>query len=551
MSWIAVAVALVALVQDKPQDKPAEKPVVLPLSKEEVQAAGKVANVALTDKELDLMLKGVCEQLEGYALLAKRPLANDVAPAFGLARFLEHVASTTAPKKPLDVVARALPNVERPANLEDLAYADIPTLASLIRSRKVSCVELTDMYLTRLERLDHQLACVITATPERARAQAKQLDAELAAGKWRGMLHGIPWGAKDLLATRGVRTTWGAGPYKDQVIDEDATVVAKLDAAGAVLIAKLTLGELAMDDEWFGGTTKNPWKLDQGSSGSSAGPASATAAGCVAFAIGSETCGSILSPSARCGCSSLRPTYGRVSRHGAMALSWSMDKLGPLCRSVQDAAIVFAAIAGPDPLDEETVERKFTDAGNANVKGLRVGYVKGSFHDDKREEEVLAWLKAIGVEPVAVELPQDPADALMTILMAEAATAFDELTSTGRDEQLVRQGEGAWPNEFRKARLIPAVEYIRASRERRKLTLDFTKLFDSVDAIVHPTLDNYMLVALNLTGHPSVCMPAGQRADGTPRSIAFSAQLFDEARLLAIAEAWQRSTTFHTVHPKL
>jgi Asp-tRNA(Asn)/Glu-tRNA(Gln) amidotransferase A subunit family amidase len=547
MSWIAVAVALVAFVQDKP----AEKPVVLPLSKEELQAAGKVANVALTDKELELMLKGVCEQLEGYALLAKRPLANDVAPAFGLARFLEHVAGTTAAKKPLDAVARALPSAERPANLEDLAYADIPTLASLIRSRKVSCVELTDMYLARLERLDKQLACVITLMPERARAQAKRLDDELGAGKWRGMLHGIPWGAKDLLATRGVRTTWGAGPYKDQVIDEDATVVKKLDDAGAVLIAKLTLGELAMDDEWFGGTTKNPWKLDQGSSGSSAGPASATAAGCVAFAIGSETCGSILSPSARCGCSSLRPTYGRVSRHGAMALAWSMDKLGPLCRSVQDAALVFSAIAGADPLDEETVERKFTDAGNASVKGLRVGYVKGAWKDQQREDEVLASLGAIGVEAVAVELPQDPADELMTILAAEAATAFDELTSSGRDELLVRQGENAWPNMFRQARLIPAVEYIRASRERRKLTLDFAKMFDSVDVLVHPTLDNHLLVALNLTGHPSVCMPAGPRADGTPRSLAFSAQLFDEARLLAVAEAWQRSTNFHTAHPKL
>jgi len=395
--------------------------------------------------------------------------------------------------------------------------------------------------------------------PERARAQAKRLDEELANGKWRGLLHGLPWGAKDLLATRTARTTWGSKIYEGQVLDVDATVVERLDEAGAVLIAKLSLGELAWGDVWFGGTTKNPWNVEEGSSGSSAGPASATAAGCVVFAIGSETCGSILSPSARCGNSSIRPTYGRVSRYGAMALAWSMDKIGPIARSIGDASIVLAAIAGADPRDEECFGVRYVDPGPRDVKGMRVGYVKGAWHDETREREVLASIEALGVELVEVTLPDVPSGELMTILTAEAATAFDELTRSGRDEEMMRQVQQAWPNVFREGRLIPAVEYLRANRVRRDLARAYTDLFSTLDALAHPTTSGELLVALNLTGHPSVCVPAGfgKPREGQPesarslRSLAFSGQLFAEADLVALAEAWQHGTGFHLEHPKL
>ena len=315
------------------------------------------------------------------------------------------------------------------------------------------------------------------------------------------------------------------------------------------LIAKLTLGALAMGDVWYGETTRNHWNPEQGSSGSSAGPASAVGAGCVAFAIGSETCGSILSPSARCGVSSLRPTFGRVSRRGAMALSWSMDKLGPMCRSLDDAAIVTAVVAGRDPLDEETVDRPFSDPGPADVSGLRVGFVEGSFGDEQAELELLASLEGLGCELVAVELPVPAAGELFFVLSAEAAAAFDELTRSGRDDELVRQGRGAWPNLLRSSRLVPAVEYIQANRARRLLIEEVERLFDEVDVVVHPTREH--LVTLNLSGHPSVCAPWTLREDGTPRSVAFSAALYEDARLLALASAWQRAGDHHRVHPDL
>lgn len=539
---------LAVLLQEAPKEVSKEGPPRF--SSDEVLVAAKVAGLEFTEAQAAQMRRAVDEQSQGFDKLFARELDNSLAPALGFARCVEAFARG-APIPSLQRVERLLPDVARPASLEELCYADIPTLASLVRARKVSCGELVEMYLTRLKRLDGQLACVITLCEERARAQAVLLDDGLAQGKWRGLLHGLPWGAKDLLATRGIRTTWGAGPYREQVLDLDATVVRKLDEAGAILIAKLTLGELAMDDEWFGGTTKNPWKLDQGSSGSSAGPASATAAGCVVFAIGSETCGSIMSPSARCGTSSIRPTYGLVSRHGAMALSWSMDKLGTIARSVPDASLVLAAIAGVDALDEETIAKPFVDPGPQSVKGWRVGYVKGAWRDDAREKEVLDSVRALGAEVVEVVLPAVPSEELMTILMCEAATAFDELTRAGRDAELRRQGDGAWPNLLRAARLVPAVEYIRANRVRRELMRAYTELFASIDALAHPTTSGELLVALNLTGHPTVCAPAGPRDDGTPRSLAFSGQLFSEARLVALAETWQRATGFHLAHPKL
>jgi Asp-tRNA(Asn)/Glu-tRNA(Gln) amidotransferase A subunit family amidase len=389
----------------------------------------------------------------------------------------------------------------------------------------------------------------VTLLPERARAQAAALDAELEQGQWRGPLHGIPWGAKDLLAVRGAPTTWGAAPYADQVLDVDADVVARLDAAGAVLVAKLSLGALAWGDVWFGGTTRNPWNPEQGSSGSSAGPASAVAAGCVPFAIGSETCGSILSPSARCGNSSLRPTFGRVGRHGAMALSWAMDKLGPLCRSLDDAALVFGAIQGRDARDEESVDVPWSDPGPADVAGLRVGFAPGFLGGEDAELEFLAELEGLGVELVERTLPELPSRDLFFVLSAEAATAFDELTRSGRDDELTRQVADAWPNVFRQSRLIPAVEYLRAARLRRGLVEEVERVFGDVDVLVHRPTEH--LVTFNLTGHPSCIAPWSLREDGTPRAVAFTAGLYEDARLLAVASAWQRATQYHLAHPDL
>jgi Asp-tRNA(Asn)/Glu-tRNA(Gln) amidotransferase A subunit family amidase len=394
------------------------------------------------------------------------------------------------------------------------------------------------------------------------------MDAELAKGKYRGPLHGIPWGAKDLIAAKGFRTTWGAGPFREQVIDEDAEVVKRLDAAGAVLVAKLSSGELAQGDRWFGGMTRNPWKPEQGSSGSSAGPASAVAAGLVGFAIGSETLGSISSPATRNGATGLRPTFGRVPRTGAMALSWTMDKLGPLCRSVEDCALVLDAIHGPDGRDLAAVPgRPFVWNASAPLSAIRVGYFKTAFDvpevdpkDEKRrlhatrkfDDEALRALQQLGVRPVPVEIPDLPYAAMRMILTAEAAAAFDELTRSGRDAELVNQERFDWPNTFRTARFITAVDYINANRVRTLAIQDWDRLFREVDVVVTPT--NYggapsQLVATNLTGHPAVIVPAGFNDDGTPVSLTFLGGLFEEARLLAVANAWQRATGHHTRHP--
>ena len=536
------ALLALAFTQDpQPPQPPETRP-------EDIRAAARVIGLELSDSELVLMPRTLDEQRSGFAAVRAVPLANSDAPCFAFDPLLPGMRVRACALAP---VARSIPEAERPTRLEDLAYADIPTLAALVRSKQVSCAELTELSLARLARLDPQLHCVITLCAERARAQAKRLDEELAQGKWRGPLHGIPWGAKDLLDTRGIRTTYGAKPYESQVIDADAAVIEKLDAAGAVLVAKLSLGELAMDDEWFGGQTRNPWKLEQGSSGSSAGPAAAVASGCVAFAIGSETCGSILSPSARCGCSSLRPTFGRVSRRGAMALSWTMDKLGPLARRASDAALVFQAIQGVDPRDESTRNVPFTDLGPVEVKGWKVGYLADGWSNAQDRGAFLDELRALGVELVPFELPQEPIDALMPILMAEAATAFDELTRTNQDDLLARQREDSWPNLFRCAQLIPAVEYLRASRVRRKLMLEFDAALQKLDVLVHPPGDGRLLVLCNLTGQPAVCVPRGWREDGTPRSVAFTANLYDDARALALAEAWQRASHDHEKHPRL
>jgi Asp-tRNA(Asn)/Glu-tRNA(Gln) amidotransferase A subunit family amidase len=399
--------------------------------------------------------------------------------------------------------------------------------------------------------------------------QARRADRELARGVWRGPLHGVPWGAKDLLAVSGYPTTWGAAPFKEQNIDEDATVVRRLDEAGAVLVAKLSLGALAWGDVWFGEKTRNPWNTEQGSSGSSAGPGSATAAGLVGFAIGSETWGSIVSPSTRCGVSGLRPTFGRVSRHGAMALSWSMDKLGPMCRGVEDCALVFSAIQGGDGLDPTAIDRPFVWDADLDVRSLRVGYLKSVFErelefgDDDTEEDRAAareWLsldmqaldmiRSLGVELIPMELPDLPVSALSFILSAEAGAAFDELTRSGRDDELVRQIEDAWPNVFRQARAIPAVEYIQANRVRTLVMREMEVALEGIDCWVAPSFGGSNLLLTNLTGHPAVVLPDGFRSDGTPVSITFNGRLFGESEILALARAYQEATGFHHRHPK-
>lgn len=513
-----------------------------------IRGAGALIDLAFTDAEMAAMAGQLLEHQAAYARFRGVPLSHDVMPALVFEPLMPGVELRIGdvPARPL-----VLPSVTRPDDLEDLAFADIPTLASLIASRQVSCVEVTELFLARLERLDASLLCVVELTAERARAQAAALDAELDAGRWRGVLHGIPWGAKDLLSVKGTRTTWGAAPYRDQRLEHDATVVERLDAAGAVLIAKLSLGALAYGDVWFGGTTRNPWRLDQGSSGSSAGPAAAVSAGAVPFAIGSETYGSIVSPSNRCGTSSLRPTFGRVSRDGAMALVWSMDKLGPMCRTLDDTALVLDAIAGADGRDPTARDMPFDVPRGVDVTGLRVGVPRGAF-DGRPEATVLDELAALGVELVDVDLP-DPAPASLNLMLhAEAAAAFDELTRDGRDDELTRQDAQAWPNLFRAARLIPAVEYLRAARLRTEWMRRTSDALADVDVVVHPPYgpDGWLLLT-NHTGHPTVVAPCGFRDDGTPYSICFTGQLYDEARLIAVAGAWQRATEYHLRRPGL
>jgi Asp-tRNA(Asn)/Glu-tRNA(Gln) amidotransferase A subunit family amidase len=463
------------------------------------------------------------------------------------------------------------------------------------------------MYIDRLKRYDAKLHFVITLTEERAIAQAKKADAEIAAGHYRGPLHGIPWGAKDLLAVKGYPTTWGAGGFEHQSFDEDATVVQRLDEAGAVLIAKFSLGALAMGDKWFGGRTRNPWNPAQGSSGSSAGSASAVAAGCVGFALGSETLGSISSPSTRCGCSGLRPSFGLVPRTGAMALSWTMDKLGPICRSVEDCALVLDVIHGPDGKDLSAAAVSFESGSVLDWRTLRIGFLKSEFdplpplklkeaaadetpdqkakresanadmvagrarreYDRRYEQAALEKLRAMGVNLIPVDLPKLPWEAMVPLLTAEAAAAFDDLTMTGRDKLLTEQGPEDWPNDFRVARFYPAVEYIQANRARTLAVRGFAKLFEQVDVIVTPSTDA-QLIATNLTGNPAVIVPNGLRGDdapkpppiddgdhddiggpGTPVSITFLGGLYQDAAVAAFARAYQQATGFEKLHPKL
>jgi Asp-tRNA(Asn)/Glu-tRNA(Gln) amidotransferase A subunit family amidase len=446
-------------------------------------------------------------------------------------------------------------NVDLPENRVDLAFYTVAELSALIRDRKITSLELTQFFLDRLKKHDSKLESVVTLTEERALEQAALMDQELANGKYRGPLHGIPYGAKDLFAVEGYKTTWGAMPYKDQVIDETATVIKKLDEAGAVLIAKMTLGALAYGDIWFGGRTNNPWNLEQGSSGSSAGSASATAAGLLPFALGTETLGSIVSPATRNGATGLRPTFGRVSRHGAMALSWTMDKVGPLTRSVEDAAIVFDAIRGHDHMDHTVKDLPFNYVKDIDLNELRIGYYKSAFEQNygtvSFDSTSLEVMRSLGAELIPIELPSLPLGGMFNLLTAEAAAAFDELTLTGRDSLMVWQANNAWPNSFRAVRFVPAVEWIQMNRVRGELIIQMDKALKDVDMYISPSFVGGNLLITNLTGHPSVVLPNGFTESGQPVSITFMGHLYDEATVLAVAKKYQEATGFHKKHPPL
>jgi Asp-tRNA(Asn)/Glu-tRNA(Gln) amidotransferase A subunit family amidase len=579
------------------------------ITKEMIDSAAAIADVPIPEEDKEMMLDNLNQQAKSYEAIYALHIPNSVEPCLIFDPVLPGMKFETErrPSRISKPSAMAAPST--PKNLEDVAFAGVRELAELVRTKKVSSLALTQMYLDRLKRYDPTLKFVVTLTEDRALAQAKNADREIATGKYRGLLHGLPWGAKDLLAVKGYRTTWGAGGFENQMIDEDATVVKRLDEAGAVLVAKLTLGALAQGDHWFGGVTRNPWNAGQGSSGSSAGPSSATAAGCVAFSIGSETLGSISSPSTRCGCTGLRPSFGLVPRTGAMALSWSMDKLGPICREVEDCALVLEAIYGPDGADPSVKNAAFHWDATLDWRKLRVGYLKAEFepkpedqqqgakeepaatpeeqkkrdeqkgrreagrvraeYDKKYNDAALAKLRKMGVNLIPVELPKYPYQSMVTMLTAEAAAAFDELTRTGRDKLLTAQKPFDWPNSFRSARFIPAVEYIQASRARRLAMNAVAKMFDGYDVIVAPTGSDQLRIT-NLTGHPAVILPNGFRGDdapkpptddpgdfqntggpGTPVSLTFLGNLYGEARLLAFARAYQDATGFHRKHPHL
>ncbi|MCY2961117.1 MAG: amidase [Planctomycetota bacterium] len=512
----------------------------------DLRAAGRYAGLPFSDAEVAQLHSVVVENLLTFARLRTEVLPNDLEPAFAFSPLLAGIA--VRPPR-LDLEAPSVPEFRRPRDLEDLAYASIPELAALLRGRSVTSLELVEMFLARLARFDPVLHCVVNLTPERAREAARRADREIAAGQWRGLLHGIPFGAKDLFAARGAPTTWGSSIWREQALDRDAAAIRRLEDAGAVLVAKLALGELAYGDEWFGGRTRNPWDPSQGSSGSSAGSASAVVAGCVPFALGTETLGSIVSPARVCGATGLRPTFGRVSREGAMALSWTMDKVGTLARSAVDAAIVFAAIEGPSAGILDARDAAFAPGRARYLQGLRIGVPKGAFDGAKEQKSILDALKSMGCAIVEVDLPATRAGDLLTILTCEAATAFDAITRSGDDDKLVWQEDAAWPNTFRAAQLVPAVEYLRASRLRSRLQREMASVMEQVDLLVHPTWGSDALVVANLTGHPALAMPDGFDARGLPTGITFTGQLDGEQDLCAVGAAWQESTGFHRRHP--
>jgi Asp-tRNA(Asn)/Glu-tRNA(Gln) amidotransferase A subunit family amidase len=531
-----------------------------PLTKDMLRDAAAVAGLEFTDEQLDKMLKGVTENTVRLRDLRKIEIDNSIAPPLYFNPMLPgmKIDRTRRPFR-----ASAPPRVQRPGNLEDVAFWPVTKLSALIRTRQVTSVELTEMYLARAKRYNPKLKCFVTITDDLALREARRADQEIASGKHRGPLHGIPYGIKDLFAVKGYPTTWGAAPFKDRIIDVDATVVTRLRDAGAVLMGKLATGELALDDIWFGGQTKNPWDTSMGSQGSSAGPGSATAGGLVGFSIGTETLGSILAPSAICGVTGLRPTFGRVSRYGAMALSWSMDKTGPMCRSVEDCALVLNAIQGADNLDLTAVDVPFNWDATLDVRKLRVAYLKAAFENTRQTPQVeandraaLDKIRSLGIELAEFKLPDNPKLDPSAILNAEGIVALHDPVDT-HPEQLARPDRIASQNAYR---LYPAPDYVNANRARMLLMQEMDKLmakidvyllpYDYADYTPNPVADRSTGIT-NLTGHPSVTLPHGFDEKGHPTGLTFIGKLFGEAQMMAMAKAYQDSTGWHLKHPKL
>ncbi len=521
---------------------------------ETLRAAEQMIGIELNEAQEAMALTGVNRNLANYETLRKIDVPLDTEPAIAFHPALPGKKFNTTKTKPR--IGKTEPSKFK--SVEDLAFSTVTQLAELVRTKQVSPVELTKMYLARLKRYGPKLLCVVTLTEELALKQAEEAEREIRRGKYRGPLHGIPCGVKDLFATRGFKTTWGAEPYRDQTIDYDATVVERLRDAGAVLVAKLSMGALAMGGRWFAGMTRNPWQIEEtntGSSGSSAGSASATSAGLVGFSIGTETLGSIVSPSSRCGVTGLRPTYGRVSRYGAMGLSWTMDKIGPICRGVEDCALVLDAIYGPDGRDITVGDAAFNWNADRPLQPMRIGYVKAEFETGeearkKMYQEALDALRQAGAKLDPMELPQFSTQSLRIILNAEAAAAFDDITRDGRINQLSGQSAGDWPNSFRTSRFIPAVEYLRAQRARTLLMREMDKLMSKWDVFVTPAPGSASLLITNLTGHPAVVVPCGF-INNQPQAIMFTGNLYDEAAPLRVALAFERATKWHTMHPKM
>jgi Asp-tRNA(Asn)/Glu-tRNA(Gln) amidotransferase A subunit family amidase len=555
---IAAGASARVLAQQQPQQPPR-------VSKESIACAEDIIGVDFTDEQEEAMRRALSTNLNAYEQLRKMPLPNGVEPAIHFTPYLPGKApkGRSTPNAPMAIASSQ--RMRKPARLEDVAFWPVTALAGLIRRREVTSTALTKMYLERLKTFGPKLFNVVTLTEELALQQAAAADKEIRAGKYRGPLHGIPWGAKDLFATKGIRTTWGAKPYENQMIDVDATVVERLRDAGAVLVAKLSMGALAQGGDWYGGRTRNPWNTERSSSGSSAGPGSATAAGLVGFSLGTETRGSIVSPSAENGVVGLRPTYGRVSRYGAMALSWTMDKIGPMCRTVEDCALAFNAIYGSDGRDVTVVDAPFVWTPGTPMSRFRIGYVKSeiedvpeNLNDEQRKTRVAAntmMMDAVNVfrklgarvEPMA--LPEFPANALNFILSAEAAASFDELTRKLANKELTEESLGTWPGTFRASRFVPAVEYIRAQQARTLLMAEYAKLMERYDVILSSN-NSASLGATNLTGHPCLAMKVGF-IDNRPRSLMLTGRLYDEATLLRIGLAYEQATDWDNMHPKV
>ena len=504
-----------------------------------IEHAQRLAGIRFTSEEREIMAEGISSQLAMYAArLNGIDLPDSLFPATVFRALLpgRSIKRATSSGDP-----RTLASVTRdvPTDQQEIAYASIADLSHWLKTRQITSVELAELYLSRLKQMDSSLQCVITLVEKTGLAQAARADAELRAGRWRGPLHGIPWGAKDLLDTKGIPTTWGAATHRHRVADRNAAVVERLDEAGAVLIAKLSLGALAYGDIWFDGKTRNPWNPEEGSSGSSAGSACATAAGLVGFSIGTETCGSIVSPSLRCGTVGLRPTFGRVPRDGAMALCWSLDKIGPITRHVDDTAPILAAINGASDGDPASVSEDLFCDIDAGCGGLRVGY-DPRWYEDKEfaiEKNALIAIRDAGAQLVEIDLPDWPWDSLFTILLAEASAAFESITRNDRDDELVWQEPEAWPNTFRQSWLIPAPELIQVDRFRRRCMEHFADLFDTIDAIAAPSFVDGLIISMNCTGNPSLTVPVDLKPSGSPHGITLIGRLFDEGTLLRLGRA--------------